>query len=50
MFEAHFDAYLIFLYDGLRCADAPPTDGRALSILGPTRFATRVPKEIDEKH
>ena len=52
MSESRFDAYLIFLYDGLRCADVPLPNGRsrAISLDRRVRSATRVPKEINEKH
>jgi len=52
MFESRFGAYLIFLYDGPLCAEvsllAWPV---ACRFVGPPiRSATKVPKEIDEKH
>jgi len=52
MFESRLDAYLIFLYDGPQFADgALPAWQVAWHHVGPrVRSATKVPKEIDEKH
>jgi len=52
MFESSFDAYLIFLYGGLRCADVPlPAWQVACHFVGPPiQTATIVPKKTDEKH
>jgi hypothetical protein len=52
MFESRFDAYLNFLYDGPVCGNVVLLAWQvACRFVGaPVRSATKVPKEIDEKH
>ena len=52
MFGSRFDAYLNFPYDGPLCADVVLLAWQvARCFVGqPVRSATKVPKEIDEKH